>query len=149
MAQVTIHRDTFSGVLLVGLSLWVLWYSRGFPQLDNGYPGPALFPVLIAGAIGVAGLWLFYRGIGKRSKPRKPRPSTHALAGAFRLVTGLALAALYPVLIQYTHFIPLMAFLILFVALLLKHSAWHAMLMAILSASLIYGLFTQLLNVPL
>lgn len=149
MAKASIHRDAISGMLLVGLSLWVLWYSRGFPQLDNGYPGPALFPVLTAGSIGLAGLWLCYRGIRKHNATRQPRPSNKVFAGTIRLVTGLALAALYPVLIQYTHFIPLMAFFILFVALLLKHTAWHAMLMAVLSASLIYGLFTRLLNVPL
>ncbi|MEM8484939.1 MAG: tripartite tricarboxylate transporter TctB family protein [Bacteroidota bacterium] len=149
MQRRAIHRDAFSGVLLISLSLWVLWYSRGFPQLDNGYPGPSLFPVLIAGSIGLAGLWLAYRGLRQSGTPRKPRTAKSVLSGLARLLTGIALAALYPVLINYTHFIPVMAFLILFVALMLKHTAWHAMLMAILSASLIYGLFTQLLNVPL
>ena len=149
MQQPAIHRDAFSGVLLMGLSLWVWWYSRGFPQLDNGYPGPSLFPVLIACSIGLAGLWLTFRGLRKPRTARKTRPGRKALSGLARLLTGIALAALYPVLIQYTHFIPVMAFLILFVALLLKNAAWHAMLMAILSASLIYALFTQLLNVPL
>ena len=149
MRQRALHSDSLSGFLLIGLSLWIWWYSRGFPQLDNGYPGPSLFPIAIAGSLGVAGLWLMYRGFRIPKRTNAKQPTSKKLSGAIRLITGLSLAALYPVLITYTHFIPLMAFFILFIALLMKNAAWHAMLMAILSASLIYALFTQLMNVPL
>ncbi len=149
MRQRVLHSDTISGVLLVGLSLWIWWYSRGFPQLDNGYPGPSLFPVVIAGSLGLAGLWLGYRGLRGPKRTTAKNTGSRVLSGGVRLIAGLALAVLYPVLITYTHFIPLMAFFILFIALLLKNAAWHAILMAILSASLIYALFTQLMNVPL
>ncbi len=148
--RISLHRDIISGLLLVGISVWIWWQTSAFPKLQDGYPGPALFPQIIAILLAVAGLYLAAKGSRKKATTKSPSYSpTKALAGLTRLFIGLALAALYPVLIQYTHFIPVMAFLILFVALLLKNAAWHALLMSVLSAALIYSLFTQLLNVPL
>ena len=150
MIRTLLHRELLSGLLLIGLSFWVWWQTSAFPKLDDGYPGPALFPQMIALSLALAGLYLSVRGfkIKNTGKPRKISARS-ALAGLTRLFIGLALAASYPILIQYTHFIPVMACLILFVALLLKNAAWHALLMSVLSAALIYALFTQLLSVPL
>ncbi len=137
-------------MLLIGVSILVWWQTSAFPKLDDGYPGPALFPQIIALCLALAGLYLSVKGfkVKATSKPRKISVKS-AFAGLTRLFIGLALAASYPILIQFTHFIPVMACLILFVALLLKNAAWHALLMSVLSAALIYGLFTQLLSVPL
>ncbi len=143
------HRDITSGLLLMGLSLWVWWQSASFPQLDDGYPGPSLFPRAIAICIGIAGaVLLMKRAFGKSTSNRTAARNLN-VAGVLRLLAGLALAATYPLLIQYTHFIPIMAMVILFVGLLLKNQAWNALLMSVLSAALIYALFTQLLGVPL
>ncbi len=148
------HRDITSGLLLIGLSLWVWWQSAAFPQLDDGYPGPSLFPRAIAICIGIAGAVLLLKRAFGRSTTNKTATNRStsrrlSIAGLLRLLAGLALAATYPLLIQYTHFIPIMAMVILFVGLLLKNEAWHALLMSVLSAALIYALFTQLLSVPL
>ena len=150
MNKITLHRDTISGLLLVTLSIGIWWQSASFPPQENGYPGPALFPQVIAFGLACAGIVLVLKR--SRSKPdlsKKRISLTSSLSGVMRLSAGLGLAVLYPMLIQYTHFIPLMAMLILFVGLLLKNPAWHALFMSILSAALIYGLFTQLLSVPL
>ena len=150
MNKISIHKDTVSGLLLVGLSIWIVWQSAAFPEQDNGYPGPALFPQVIAFGLGCAGVFIMFKQWrSKVGSSGKNTTLTSTLSGALRLTIGMGLAVSYPILIQYTHFIPLMALLILFVALLLKNAAWHALLMSILSAALIYGLFTQLLSVPL
>ena len=149
MQKTIIHRDTVSGITLIAISAWVWWQASAFPQLDDGYPGPSLFPQLIACALAASGAYLAFKQLRSPSKPKKKTSPRSTLAGGARLFAGLSLAALYPILIQFTHFIPVMALLILFVALLLKNAAWHALLMSILSAALIYSLFTQLLNVPL
>lgn len=143
------HRDITSGLLLVGLSLWVYWQTTGFPQLDDGYPGPSLFPGVIALCIGTAGVVMILKRVLRRSTRARQGSSGIQPAALLRLLAGITLAALYPLLVQFTHFIPLMAFIILFVGLLLKNEAWHALLLSVLSASLIYALFTQLLKVPL
>lgn len=145
-----LNSNTISGLILLSISGWTWWQASSFPVLDDGYPGPALFPQVIAVSLALAGLYLVLKKteFSKTTSTTKPARSGR-LAGAGRLFVGLALTALYPILIQFTHFIPLMAMLIFFVALLLKNPAWHALLMSVLSAALIYGLFTQLLSVPL
>ncbi len=151
MNRISIQRDTLSGVLLIGLGVWIWWQSASFPQLENGYPGPSLFPQTIAIGLACAGVFIALRRTKSNGrtveKVSKSIPSR--FSGLLRLSAGLGLAVLYPVLIQYTHFIPVMAMLICFVGLLLKNAAWHALFMSILSAALIYALFTQLLSVPL
>lgn len=150
MNKLILRRDTVSGVLLLGLSLWIAWQSSSFPQLENGYPGPALFPQIIAMSLACAGIFIIFRQARSKSvEPVKSLNISSKLAGGLRLFAGLALAVSYPFLIEFAHFIPVMAMLIMFVGLLLKNAAWHALFMSVLSAALIYGLFTQLLKVPL
>lgn len=150
MNKLILRRDTISGMLLLGLSLWVAWKAGTFPQLESGYPGPALFPQIIAISLACAGIFIILRQAKRKTvDPGKSFKISSKLAGSLRLMAGLMLAILYPFLIEYTHFIPVMAMLIMFVGLLLKNAAWHALFMSILSAALIYGLFTQLLKVPL
>ncbi len=148
MTKSGIHKDAVSGIILIGMSLWIWWQAASFPQLGDGYPGPALFPQIIAIGLACAGLYIAVRSAGK-TKSKRTAKTAFSPAGFVRLLIGLALAALYPILIEFTHFIPLMALLILFFGLLLKNAPWHSLLMSILSAALIYSLFTQLLHVPL
>ena len=144
-----LHRDIVSGLVLVALSIWIWWHSASFPQLDGGYPGPSLFPRVIAVCLGIAGIILTFKRMPAPAPSPGGRTSRIQATDALRLLAGLTLAAVYPLLIPFTHFIPVMAVIILLVALLLRIQIWRALLVSVLSAALIYGLFTQLLNVPL
>ena len=149
LQRAILHRDFISGLVLVVLSTWIWWHSASFPQLDDGYPGPSLFPRVIAVCLGIAGIILTFKRLPARAPSPGGRTSRIQSTDALRLLAGLTLAAVYPLLIPFTHFIPVMAVIILLVALLLRIQIWRALLVSVVSAALIYGLFTQLLNVPL
>ena len=144
-----ITRDLISGILLIGFSIFLWIQTTAFPQLDDGYPGPALFPQLIAFLLGLLGFYLFAKSILHTSNASTPDVK-HATRGrVLRFFTGIILVSTYPLLVNYVHFVPIMAGLILFFGLLLNNKPWKAMLTAVLSAGIIYALFTQLLGVPL
>lgn len=149
MRKRLVQRDVFSGLFFVALS-GVLWsLTSTFPQLENGYPGPALFPQIIAVLLGILGVYLGSRAILSKNSSFKTAPKKASEGKIVRLATGILLVSAYPFLVNHVHFIPAMAGLILFFGLILNNKPWQAMLTAVLSAGLIYALFTQLLGVPL
>ena len=143
------RNDLLSGLILIALSgvLWVM--TSSFPELDNGYPGPALFPRIIAVALGLAGTVMW----GRSMRPYRRTPSSEtanqlpAWPPLLRMGIGIAAIASYPLLIQYVHFVPVMAGLILLFGILLQAALWKAAATAVVSAGLIYGLFTYLLGI--
>ena len=58
-----VNRDYISGIFLLALSGWLWWYTGSFPQLDEGYPGPSLFPRLIALGLFLAGISIIFKGM--------------------------------------------------------------------------------------
>ncbi|MGI9175288.1 MAG: tripartite tricarboxylate transporter TctB family protein [Rhodothermales bacterium] len=143
-------RNVISGLFLVGLGLWIWIYTGTFPTLQGGHPGPALFPRVVAVGLGLAGLGLVVGALRRweklRQALRRPQPSW---PGVLRLVLGLSLVALYPVLQSALGFIPTVALLSFSVAYMLKARPLVAALTAVLGAVAIYWTFTGLLGVPL
>ena len=131
------------------LAGWLWFYTGSFPQMDDGYPGPSLFPRLIAIGLGLAGVVLSLKAVKGRRAKSPDSLARRTLAGTIRLGVGILLVSAYPLLTQSVHFIPVMAGFILIFGLLLRNPAWHALFMAVLSAGLMYLMFTQLLGVPL
>ena len=142
------NRDYISGIFLLALSGWLWWYTGSFPQLDDGYPGPSLFPRLIALGLFLAGISIIFKGMRNKGAAAT-RDRARISAGILRLGAGFGLVLAYPIAAQWVHFVPVMGGFILIFGLLLKNQAWHAILMAVLSAGLMYLMFTQLLGVPL
>ena len=148
MLKRLLRRDVLSGSLLIVFSFLLWFQALSFPKLENGYPGPALFPQLIACCLGMLGVYLVARSVF--SKVTLSPDSNKASRGkVLRLFTGIILVATYPLFVHHIHFIPIMAGLIFFFGVILNNKPWKAMLTAVLSAGLIYALFTQLLGVPL
>ena len=143
-----LHRDFLSGVLLLVLCATIWMLSHEFPRPDNGYPGAALFPRVVGGALGIMGLWLIIKTFRTR-KASSRNPIKEAMGGMLRLAVAIGIVSTYPLLMHHTHFIPAMAILILVFGFLLKNKAWHAVVTASLSAILMYALFTRLLGVPI
>ena len=143
-------RNVISGLFLTGIGLWIWVYTGTFPALQGGHPGPALFPRVVAVGLALAGLGLVVGALRRweklRQALRRPQPSW---PGTLRLVFGLSLVALYPVLQNTLGFVPAVALLSFFVAYTLKAKPLVAALTAVLGAMAIYWTFTGLLGVPL
>jgi len=141
--------DLAFGVAVAGLGLWVWFFSRGFPSLRGGHPGPGLFPGILAWLMVFAGLALVWVALRSRTQA----PSGFAIGRSWQhiaevfLISALALA--YPLLNRQLGFLPTASVLIFGVALVLRARWYVAALVAVAAAGLIYLGFTRLLGVPL
>lgn len=136
-------------VFVLGLVVWL--YAGTFPEQDGGYPGPGLFPRVIAAGMVLSGLGLLVQAL--RVLRVAGTPDLDAvpfnLLAALRVAAGLGLVALYPLLQGRVGFIPTVSALSLGVAILLGVNPLTAGLTAIGGSTLIYFSFTRLLGVPL
>ena len=148
MNNFQVSSSLISGIALFSLSIALWFLTATFPELENGYPGPSLFPRIIALAMGCASIYLMVMGntLSHRKSTKQRYVSRASLA---RIAAGLFIVSSYPFLSTRVHFVPIMAGLIFCFGLLLNNRVWHAAIVAILSASIIYSLFTWMLGVPL
>jgi len=142
--------------MLLGLAVFL--YAQTFPSLPEGYPGPSLFPQIVAIGLCLCGLALVMGRFLKKTAASFPSGTK----GNFRrLSLGVALAALYPLLypyvapLQYTWGLAFSPGLILLgiqvfaIAWLTEVPLRSAAMAGLLSPVLIYGVFTWLLGVSL
>ena len=141
-------KNLIAGVLLAGLGVWIWVYTEAFPTLEEGYPGPALFPRVIAAGLALAGLGFIVGSLWKGGEIRQAFRWPTWL-GVARLALGVGLVALYPVMQTWMGFIPTVSILCFVIAVVLKVRLVVAALTAVVGTLLLYGLFTGVLGVPL
>lgn len=141
-------RTLISGLLctLLGAAIW--FYSGTFPELPEGYPGPGLFPRIIAAGLLLSGLALLAQGARLR-RQREDAVLRPVPAGLLRLAGGLLVVVLYPWLKDVSGTMAALALICLAVAWMLGVSLRVAVPTAIGSGVLIYLVFSELLRVPL
>ena len=133
--------DVLAAVTLAVLAVLVWGATLHFPELDGGYPGPSLFPRIIA-----AGCLLSAIGLLRRV-PTAGRTAAGSVSTAYRVRTAAAVVvvACFPLLPPIAG----IAGTCLAVALLLAVRPVIAAALAALASALLYGIFTLLLGVPL
>lgn len=131
--------------LALGLTAWFV--SDSFPRTDEGYLGPALFPKMLAVGVAVASLSLLYRNL------RQPGlgASLKLLAWDNLLRIGGVLLALLlaPWALDKLGLLGSAGLLVLLSSLLLGARWLEALLTALFMVAFVYGVFVQLLKVPL
>lgn len=138
------HKDLTAAALLASLGVGLWWITESFPDLPEGYPGPALFPRIIGVALVAAAVALGATGL--RLKRRTARGEGTAWGP---LVLIVAVVGSFPVLAPYVGVAPAVCLICLFGALLLRVPWRTALLVAIGVTAVLYGLFTVLLGIPL
>ena len=97
--------NTAIGVFLIIFSAVVLWHVQSFPSLDNGYPGPALFPSVLAVLFIFCGIGLIIQGIRQREKLLKFDTGTLTLSGLLNILFVLGTIVCYIFLAQSVGFL--------------------------------------------
>ena len=144
------------GLLLFGIAVFL--YAATFPDENDGYPGPGAFPQVLSALVALCGLGLFFL----REKPSSSTSETEEIArqaaydswfsGWQRLLLGIVIIALVPILIDYIEFIPILAGVCLAIVIILDRrplGILRGLLVACLTAAFVYLIFTYLLGVQL
>lgn len=132
---------------LLAIGAWL--QSAQFPEMEEGYPGPALFPQLIAVGLAFCGILLLIQEMRPSSNAGEDAPAQSDSVHPKTLLMGLGLSVVFAGIYPLTGFIPAMLLLVGGVALLLKVKPLPAAILAITVTLSIYGLFSGLLNVVL
>ena len=141
--------NTAIGLFLILFAAAVLWHVQSFPSLDNGYPGPALFPSVLAVLFIFCGIGLITQGIRQREKLLKIDTGTLTLPGLLNILFVLGTIVCYIFLAQYVGFL-IFSFLVLLILMKwLKVKPLASILMSGGVTLVIYLLFAKILLVPL
>ena len=141
--------NTVIGVLLIIFACIVLIHVQSFPTLENGYPGPALFPEVLCVLFIGCGIGLVIQGIRRREKVLKFDLGTITLAGWINIVFVLGAVVCYIFLAEYLGFL-IFSFVILMILMKwLKVKTLPSLAMSVVVTLAIYMLFAKILLVPL
>ena len=141
--------NTAIGVSTIAFGIWTIFYCRDFPTMEEGYPGPALFPMVLAVLFIFAGIVLIFQDIRTRSKILKFDASD--LTRVHIINIGLVLGAIlfYIFLSDFLGF-QLISVIILFALMKrLRVSTFWSLAMSCTVTFGIYVLFAKILLVPL
>jgi putative tricarboxylic transport membrane protein len=141
--RLNIDVVTGAGVLATAVAAAVL--ALRFPATTGAVPGPAMFPLLIAGLWAALGVALLAVGLrGTQVLPAVAGPS------ARRPFALLVLTAAYAAAMPVVGFISTTAlFLTVALWLLGYRYGWRAGAVGLSAAFLVYGLFAGVMKVPL
>lgn len=145
------NRDLISASVLLLLAGWIWYHSGRFPDLQEGYPGPKLFPRIIALGLGGIGLVLALGQFGRKASKTEltPAKETASEKSPLRLGIGILCIAAFPLISPLIGFIPALLLTGALIGLTLQVVWWRSIITAAITVGLIYLIFSELLNVPL
>jgi putative tricarboxylic transport membrane protein len=141
--------NTAIGLLLILFACAVLVHVQSFPKLDNGYPGPALFPQVLSVLFIVCGIGLTIQGVRNRERLLPVDLGTVTLVGWLNIAFVVGAVVSYIFLAEYV------GFLIFSFAMLMVLMKWFSvklfpsLVMSVVVTLAIYLLFAKILLVPL
>ena len=141
--------DTAIGLFLIIFAGAVLLHVQSFPELDNGYPGPALFPSVLAVLFIFCGLGLIIQGLRRREKVLRFDTGSVSLAGWINIAFVIGAIVCYIFFSDFLGFL-IFSFLILMILMKwLKVKTLWSLVMSVGVTLAIYLLFAKVLLVPL
>ena len=141
--------NTAIGLMLIIFASAVLVHVQSFPKLDNGYPGPALFPSVLAVLFIFCGIGLIIQGIRKREKVLQFDLGTITPAGWINIAFVLGTVVCYILLAEYLGFLIFSLVILMILMKWLKVKILPNLAMSITVTLAIYLLFAKVLLVPL
>jgi len=141
--------NTAIGLFLILFAAVVLWHVQSFPSLDNGYPGPALFPSVLAVLFILCGIGLIIQGIRQHEKLLKFDTDTLTFSGLLNILFVLGAIVCYIFLAETIGFLIFSFMVLLILMKWLKVKILSSITMSIGVTLVIYLLFAKVLLVPL
>ena len=141
--------NTAIGLFLIIFAAVVLWHVQSFPSLDNGYPGPALFPSVLAVLFILCGVGLIIQGVRQREKLLKFDTGALTLQGLLNIFFVLGTIVCYIFLAEYVGFLIFSVAVLVVLMKWLKVKTLSSIMMALSVTFVIYLLFAKVLLVPL
>ncbi|MEF2277304.1 tripartite tricarboxylate transporter TctB family protein [Deinococcus sp. YIM 134068] len=134
-------------LILIGVGVWIV--SASFPRLDDGSPGPALFPRVLAVGLMVGGGVLIASALRDLRSRGATLPFLESRSGMGKVFVTLAMTALVPFLMPYITLVGGAALASALFALLIGTDLRRSVGVGVVTGLSIYLVFGRLLGVPL
>ena len=141
--------NTAIGLALIIFAIAVISYAGTFPTLEDRYPGPSLFPIVLAVLFIFAGIILTVQGIRSGEKTLKFDTSDLTRPQLINLLLVLAAILFYIFLSDFLGFLITSFIVLLALMKRLRVSNRWGLIMACGITLMIYMLFHKMLLVPL
>lgn len=139
-----LRGDQVSGIVFVVIALLVAWENRAYPHGSLATPGPGYMPLMLAGALGVFGLLIAWRG--GASPLLNTIDWSEATHGAVALIAcGVATLLLERIGYRFT----MIVLLLFMLGVVERKQPLQALLVAFGFAFISYYVFATLLKVQL
>lgn len=144
--------DLIGGGIFLVLGILIFLFTFGFPTLDKGHPGPALFPRILAVLFIVFGGVVFFRGWrGEKKQEGDPEVQYEASPSQsyFNPVFVLVLIVAYMALSNWLGFL-ITSFLVMSLMMIkLRVPYFRGLVISILLTLFVNVMFAKILRVPL
>lgn len=141
--------NTAIGIGLIVFAIAVLFYTRTFPTLEKGYPGPSLFPNVLAVLFIISGITLVVQGLRSGERILRFETSGITRSGLINILFALGAIIFYIFLSDFLGF-QITSFILLFGLMKwLRVSTPWSLVMACGVTLGIYVLFAKILLVAL
>lgn len=141
--------NTAIGIGLIVFAIAVLFYTRTFPTLEKGYPGPSLFPNILAVLFIISGITLVVQGVRSGERILRFETSGITRSGLINILLALGAIIFYIFLSDFLGF-QITSFILLFGLMKwLRVSMPWSLVMACGVTLAIYVLFAKILLVAL
>jgi putative tricarboxylic transport membrane protein len=141
--------NTAIGIGLIVFAIAVLFYTRTFPTLEKGYPGPSLFPNILAVLFIISGITLVVQGVRSGERILRFETSGITRSGLINILLALGAIIFYIFLSDFLGF-QITSFILLFGLMKwLRVSTPWSLVMACGVTLAIYVLFAKILLVAL
>ncbi len=141
--------NTAIGLFQIVFGIAVFLYARTFPDLENGMPGPSLFPAVLAVLFIFTGIILVVQGVRSGERVLKLDTSELSRSGIVNILLVLAIILFYILLSDLLGFQIISFVILVFLMKLLNVSTRWSLIMAGGVTFIIYILFAKMLLVPL
>jgi len=143
--------DLIGGGIFIALGVFIILLTLGFPTLEKGHPGPALFPRILAVLFIAFGGVIFFRGVKGEKKGLEAETREEVLVpkNYFNPIFVLILMVAYIILSNWLGFYITSTLILFLLMIKLQVPYLRGLAVSILLTIFVNLMFAKLLRVPL
>ncbi len=143
------RKDYIGGGIfaILGVFIWALTFQ--FPVLEDGHPGPSLFPRVLGTLFIIFGLMVVFNGWRSRRAPAEPPAENELPLNYFNPILVIILIAAFIILAHKLGFIISGAAILFLLMMKLRVPLLKTSIVSVVLACVVFFIFSKVLRVPL
>jgi len=143
------NREIIASIFLILLAAFIWYLSSDFPKLDQAYPGPSLFPRIIAvGLFCIGTIFLSIQINTPKNTGEKYKPGM-GKAKIWSLLMGISIVCVFPLISPLLGFISGLMICCFLMGLTFQLQWFKALYVSVITVTLVWIIFSKLLGLPL